>query len=99
MKHFTLTTSFNAVDRMYFNYFEREWVNDSLGGHVETDTIHSFRNVFSFDMSTSLTTKIYGMVTFKKGPLRAIRHVFTPQIGFHTTRTSARISGIITTPT
>lgn len=82
MKHFTLTTSFNAVDRMYFNYFEREWVNDSLGGHVETDTIHSFRNVFSFDMSTSLTTKIYGMVTFKKGPLRAIRHVFTPQIGF-----------------
>ena len=69
---------------MYFRYFEKEWVNDSTmpnGGYLKTDTINQFRNVFSFDVSSSLTTKLYGQVNFKKGPIRAIRHVFTPSIG------------------
>lgn len=82
LKHFTWTTSLNLMDRMYLQYYERSWENDSTGGHVRVDTIHKFRNAFSFDVSSNLTTKLYGMLTFKKGPLRAIRHVFTPTIGF-----------------
>ena len=83
-KYITWTTSVNLLDRMYFRYFEKEWVNDSTmpnGGYLKTDTINQFRNVFSFDVSSSLTTKLYGQVNFKKGPIRAIRHVFTPSIG------------------
>ena len=83
-KHITWSTSATITDRMYFRYFLKEWVNDSTmpsGGYLRTDTINQFRNVFSFDVSTNLTTKLYGMVTFKKGPIRAIRHVFTPSIG------------------
>lgn len=83
-KYVTWTTSVNLVDRMYFRYFEKQWVEDSsikAGGYLKTDTINQFRNVFSFDVSTSMTTKIYGMVNFKKGPIRAIRHVLTPSIG------------------
>ena len=84
-KHFTWTTTATLLDRMYFKYFEKEWVNDTSmpqGGYLKTDTIHQFRNVFSFDVSSTITTKLYGQVNFKKGPVRAIRHVFTPSIGF-----------------
>ena len=83
-KYITWTTSANFLDRMYFRYFEKQWVNDSTmpaGGYLKTDTINQFRNVFSFDISSTLTTKLYGQVNFKKGPIRAIRHVFTPSIG------------------
>jgi len=83
-KHITWTTSATVLDRMYFRYFEKEWVNDTAmpnGGYLRTDTINQFRNVFSFDVSSNLTTKLYGQVNFKKGPVRAIRHVFTPSIG------------------
>ena len=83
-KHVTWTTSATLLDRMYFRYFEKQWVGDPTmpnGGYVRTDTINHFRNVFSFDVSSTLTTKLYGMVNFKKGPVRAIRHVFTPSIG------------------
>ena len=83
-KHITWTTSATFLDRMYFRYFEKQWVDDPTmanGGYVRTDTINQFRNVFSFDVSSTLTTKLYGMVNFKKGPIRAIRHVFTPSIG------------------
>lgn len=83
-KHITWTTSATILDRMYFSYFLKEWVNDTTmpnGGYLKTDTIHQFRNVLSFDVSSNLTTKLYGQVNFKKGPIRAIRHVLTPSIG------------------
>jgi len=89
LKYFTLTNSVRITDRMYFDYKRRSWSNDTLFqgndtivGYVKTDTIKGFNNVVDFNLSTNLTTKLYGMVTFKKGPIRAIRHVLTPRIGF-----------------
>ena len=82
-KHFTWTTSLNLTDKMYLQHYERDWVWDSADyGHVQTDTINKFGNVFTYDVSSNVTTKIYGMFRFKRGPIRAIRHVFTPTIGF-----------------
>jgi len=89
LKYFTLTNSVRITDRMYFDYKRRSWSNDTLFkgndtivGYVKTDTIQGFNNVIDFNLSTNLTTKLYGMVNFKKGPIRAIRHVFTPRLGF-----------------
>ena len=82
-KYFTWTTSVNLTDRMYLQYYEKDWAIDTAGvGYVKTDTINQFSNVFSYDMSSNITTKLYGMLRFKKGPVRAIRHVFTPTVGF-----------------
>ena len=82
-KYFTWTTSVNITDKMYLQYYKKEWDIDTTGtGFVRTDTIPHFSNVFTYDMSSNITTKIYGMFKFKKGPVRAIRHVFTPTIGF-----------------
>ena len=82
-KYFTWTTSVNITDKMYLQYYKKEWDIDTTDtGFVRTDTIPHFSNVFTYDMSSNITTKIYGMFRFKKGPVRAIRHVFTPTIGF-----------------
>ena len=73
----------NLNDRMYLQYYEKDWAIDTAGvGYVKTDTINQFSNVFSYDMSSNITTKLYGMLRFKRGPIRAIRHVFTPTVGF-----------------
>lgn len=89
LKYFSLTNSINITDRMYFDSRKRYWVNDTLFqnndtivGYAKTDTVAGFGNVFDYNLSTNLSTKVYGMVMFKKGPLRAVRHVFSPRIGF-----------------
>jgi len=81
-KYFTWTTSLNLTDKMYLQYYTKDWVTDDSTSYLKTDTINSFRNVFTYDVSSNITTKIYGMLTFKRGPVRAIRHVFTPTVGF-----------------
>ncbi|MBR4391440.1 MAG: LPS-assembly protein LptD [Bacteroidales bacterium] len=79
-KHFTWTSSATFNDYMYFNRVERQWnVADSC---LQVDTIRGFRNIVDFNFTSNITTKVYGMVNFAKGPIRAIRHVFTPTIGF-----------------
>lgn len=82
-KHFTWTNSATINDYMYFKRIEKQWIADTDStGHLQTDTIHGFRNLVDFSLSSNLTTKVYGMVRFAKGPIRAIRHVLTPTIGF-----------------
>ena len=78
-KHFTWTNSATFNDYMYFKHIEKSWQpTDSL---MHTDTIHGFSNLVDFNLSSNITTKIYGMARFSKGPIRAVRHVFTPTIG------------------
>ena len=76
-KHFTWTTSATFNDYMYFSRIERH-LADSV---MQIDTIRGFNNLIDFNLSSSITTKLYGMARFSKGPIRAIRHVFTPTIG------------------
>lgn len=89
LKHFNLTNSINITDRMYFESYRKYWSNDTLLngndttiGYIATDTLRNFNNIVDFSFSSSLTTKLYGMVAFKKGPVRAIRHVLTPSVSF-----------------
>lgn len=82
-KHINWTTSASFNDYMYFSHIEQSWMHDTDStGHLQYDTIRGFRNLVDFNVSSNLTTKVYGMVNFAKGPIRAIRHVFTPTIGF-----------------
>ncbi len=82
LKYFTLSSSVNLTDRMYFKSLRKYWVDTSAtGGYVGIDTIPGFNNLLDFSLSTSLSTKIYGMLRFKKGFLRAVRQVMTPSIG------------------
>ena len=88
-KYFTWSNSINMTDRMYSQYINRDWSNDTIiqgndtiVGSVKTDTIKGFANAFDFSINSSLTTKVYGMIKIRKGPVRAIRHVLTPSVNF-----------------
>lgn len=89
LKYFTLSTSFTINDRMYDKSYDKYYQNDTVFNAgdtllpgVYTDTINGFRNSLDYSISSSLSTKLFGMVAFKKGPIRAIRHVLTPTLSF-----------------
>ncbi|MDZ7743276.1 MAG: putative LPS assembly protein LptD [Bacteroidota bacterium] len=83
LKYLNLTNSVTFTDRMYFETIRKSYTSDSTyDNNVMLDTISGFRNAVDFSFNSSLTTKLYGMLGFRKGPLRAVRHVLTPTIGF-----------------
>ena len=89
LKFFTLNTSVNITDRMYSRSISKYWENDTTFVGADTivpgvriDTTNGFRNALDYNFSTSLSTKVFGMIGIKKGPVRAIRHVLTPSVSF-----------------
>lgn len=89
LKYFNMTNSISYTDRWYIQSYEKRWTNDTLisdndttVGYVKTDTIHGFHTARDFSISSNISTRVYGIVQFKKGPIRAIRHVLSPRIGF-----------------
>ena len=90
LKYFNWTNSISLNDRMYFESYRKSWSNDTLFtaidttiGYIVTDTVNGFNNLFDYSFSSSLSTKVYGMVQFGKNfPVNAIRHVLTPTVSF-----------------
>ncbi len=89
LKYFSLTNSVDFTERWYSMSINKQWINDTLFsgndttvGYVRTDTISGFKAVHEYGFSSSLNTNLYGMVQFKKGPVRALRHVFRPSVSF-----------------
>jgi hypothetical protein len=52
-------------------------------GKVDTIKNNGLYWVDQLSIGASLSTRIFGTVQFKKGPIRGIRHVITPSIGFN----------------
>ena len=85
-----ISTSFNLFKFLTFspgvNYDEIWYLKklsysyDELEKGVKLDTINGFSRVWSYNTALSLSTRIYGTLFFKKGKIKAIRHVITPQI-------------------
>ncbi|MDR0364035.1 MAG: hypothetical protein LBH92_03340 [Bacteroidales bacterium] len=51
-------------------------------GLAKTDTLYDFSSTRDFNLSLSTNTKLYGMYTLAKGPVKAVRHVMTPSLSF-----------------
>ena len=81
LKHITVSSRFNYTERWYFNHINKSWD----GKLLNTDTLYGFKRAYNYNFSTSLNTKLYGVIQMKKGPIRAIRHVATPSISFNYT--------------
>ena len=81
-RYINLTTSFNFTDRMYMQKIKQDW--DQERQTVVRDTLLGFYNVYNYNMSVSLNSKLYGMYTPAKWAggkkIQAIRHVFTPSV-------------------
>lgn len=82
-KYFNLTPSINLTDRMYTTKVRRQW--DPNAAAEVCDTTYSFYNVWDFNASVSLDTKIYGFYKPLKmfgDKVKMIRHVITPTVTF-----------------
>lgn len=81
LKYFTLSPTVSYNERWYFSKINKEW--DQVNQELQvTDTTSGFFRAYDYNLSLGLTTKLYGMYTFKgKDPaIKAIRHVLTPTI-------------------
>lgn len=82
-KYVNVTPSISLTDRMYTTKVRRHW--DEVRGIEQADTSYSFYNVWDFNASVSLDTKLYGFyqpLPFLGNKVKMIRHVLTPTISF-----------------
>ncbi len=84
LKFLNWTNSINLTERWYTQSINKQWYHDVANdtSYVRSDTIPGFQMAHEFNYSSSLTTKLYGMYQFKRGAVKAIRHVMTPTISF-----------------
>ena len=83
LKYMNITPSVTLNDRMYTSKIRQQW--DPAASAVVRDTTYSFYNVFDFNASVSLDTKIYGFFKPWKifgDKVQMIRHVMTPTVSF-----------------
>ena len=78
LKYFTVSPSINYNEIWYFKKLSYNY-NDLENG-IEIDTTNAFSRAWSYNSALSLSTRIYGTVFFKKGKIKAIRHVISPEI-------------------
>ncbi len=81
-KYVNISPSANYNERWYFRKIDKEW-DPVLKQVVNADTTYGFYRVYNYSFSASASTKLYGTFQFKgeKFPIKAIRHVLTPNIG------------------
>ena len=80
-KYINISPSITINDRMYTSKIRRQW-DPNINAEV-CDTTYSFYNVFDFNASLSLDTKLYGFykpMKFLGDKVQMIRHVLTPTI-------------------
>ncbi|MEA3444013.1 MAG: putative LPS assembly protein LptD [Bacteroidota bacterium] len=89
-KFFNLTPSLKYTGRLYSKSIRKSWDetimnSDSSFGAVNIDTINTFSyaNDFAPNASLSINPTIYGMFQFKKGRIKAFRHVLSPSLSFN----------------
>ena len=86
MKYFNITPTLTLNDRMYTSKIRQQW--DPNSSAIVRDTTYNFYNIFDFNFSVSLSTKIYGFFKPLKflgkisDKLQMVRHVMTPSISF-----------------
>lgn len=82
-KYINISPSISMNDRMYTSKIRRQW--DTQASREVADTTYGFYNLFDFNASLSLDTKIYGFwkpMKFLGDKVQMIRHVITPTISF-----------------
>ena len=79
-KYFTLSPTATYTESWYLQSVRKSF--DSESNAIVTDTINKFARARDLTMNASLRTIVYGMYQFKSGPVKALRHVITPNVGF-----------------
>jgi len=84
-KYFQFSSNVNYTEHWYLQSIRKSFARGSISGldSMVTDTVNGFRRAGIYNLSTSISTKLYSTISFKKGNLIAIRHVMTPSLSFN----------------
>ncbi|MVN21986.1 putative LPS assembly protein LptD [Mucilaginibacter arboris] len=84
LKYFQFSSSVNYSEVDYLQTIRQRYTRGNTSGvdSLVTDTVPGFRRAGTYNLSTGLSTKLYGTVNFKGGRLKAIRHTMTPSLSF-----------------
>jgi hypothetical protein len=83
LRYFTVSPSISYDERWYLEKYN--WGYDVINNRptlVITDTIRGFNRIANYNFSAGFNTRIYGTYFFKKGSVKAIRHVVNPNFSF-----------------
>jgi hypothetical protein len=80
LKYFTFSPTATYSESWYLQSVRKSFDNEL--NTIVTDTIQKFARARDLSLNASLRTIIYGMYQFKNGPIKAVRHVITPNVGF-----------------
>ncbi len=80
LKYFTLNPAVNYSEIWYLKTIHKSWDTTQIN-NIRADTINKFERGSTYNASANLTTKLYGMYSFKGSRIKAIRHVVTPSVG------------------
>ncbi|WP_239495008.1 putative LPS assembly protein LptD [Pedobacter yulinensis] len=80
LRYFNFTLSSSINEYWYLQSINKTFFKQENGQDlVRTDTVNGFRRGGDWNLSTSMSTKIYSQANFKStGKIRALRHVMTP---------------------
>ena len=82
--YLNVSPSFRFTDRMQSAKVERSW--DTAKQVEVADTTYGFHNIYNWNFSLGMSTKLYGFWTPSRkifgDKIQAIRHVLTPQVTF-----------------
>ena len=85
-KYINVTPAINYTGRVYPDYISKSKGIQAVNGEIHdvaiTDTIAGFGHPYDFSFSLPFNTKLYGTVNFRKGKIKALRHVMSPTVGF-----------------
>ncbi|MBP3253408.1 MAG: LPS-assembly protein LptD [Bacteroidales bacterium] len=79
-KYLNWTNSINYTERWYLSSTHKAYNEQT--GLIDKDTNFGFTANRDVNFSSSVNTRIYGMFVFKKGYVKALRHVFNPALSF-----------------
>lgn len=83
-KYISITPSVSFNDRMFFQRVDQRW--DENEYEVKKDTVSGFYNVYDFNASVSMSTKLYGFYIPNRkifgDKIDRFRHVMTPSLSF-----------------
>ena len=81
LKYVTLSPSVNYNEIWYLKTINQQY--DNITDRIVKDTVSGFDAYREYSGGVSASTTLYGTFNFKKGRLKAIRHVVRPSISFN----------------
>ncbi len=79
-KYYTLSVGADYSENWTFKTIRKEW--DTAQKRVIIRNVNEFGRSYQYSFRGGVNTRFYGLVNFKKGRLKAIRHVVNPDASF-----------------